>query len=104
MKIIKELSEMIEEELDGAEHYAKCALKHNEDNPALANVFYEISTQEMRHVNMLHEEVVKLIRTHREKHGEPPAAMMAVYEWEHNRQIERTQKIKILQNQFRDGM
>jgi rubrerythrin len=94
MKIIKELSEMIEEELDGAEHYAKCALKHKEDNPALANVLYEISTQEMRHVNMLHEEVVKLIRTHREKHGEPPAAMMAVYEWEHNRQIERTQKNK----------
>ena len=73
-------------------------------NPGLSNVFYEISTQEMRHVNMLHEEVVKLIKTHREKHGEPPTAMMAVYEWEHNRQIERTQKIKILQNQFRDGM
>lgn len=104
MKIIKELSEMIEEELDGAENYARCALKHKEDNPGLSNVFYEISTQEMRHVNMLHEEVVKLIKTHREKHGEPPAAMMAVYEWEHNRQIERSQKIKILQNQFRDGM
>ena len=104
MKIIKELSEMIEEELDGAENYARCALKHKEDSPALSNVFYEISTQEMRHVHMLHDEVVKLIKTHREKHGEPPAAMMAVYEWEHNRQIERSQKIKILQNQFRDGM
>ena len=104
MKIIKELSEMIEEELDGAENYARCALKHKEDNPALSNVFYEISTQEMRHVHMLHDEVVKLIKTHREKHCEPPAAMMAVYEWEHNRQIERSQKIKILQNQFRDGM
>jgi rubrerythrin len=68
MKAIKELINMIEDELEGAEHYAKCALKHKEDNPALANVFYEISTQEMRHVNMLHEEVVKLIRTHREKH------------------------------------
>ena len=104
MKVIKYLSEMIEDELEGAEHYAENAIKYKEEMPALAETLFEISTQEMRHVNMLHEEVVKLIRTHREKHGEPPAAMMAIYEWEHNRQIERTQKIKILQNQFRDGM
>jgi ferritin len=93
MKIIKELSEMIEEELDGAEHYAKCALKHNEDNPALANVFYEISTQEMRHVNMLHDQVVEIIDRHRAEHGEPPAAMLAIYEWEHNRQIDKAKKV-----------
>ena len=28
MKVIEKLSEMIEEEVEGAEHYAKQALKH----------------------------------------------------------------------------
>jgi rubrerythrin len=104
MRIIKELSEMIEEELEGAENYAKCALKHKDDNPSLANVFYEISTQEMRHVNMLHDEVVKLIKNHREKYGEPPAAMMAIYDFQHNRQIEKSKEVKILQSQYHDGL
>lgn len=102
MKIIKELSEMIEDELEGAEHYAKCALHYKDDHPMLADVLYEISTQEMRHVNMLHDEVVKLIKSHREKHGEPPAVMMAIYDWQHNRQIEKSKEVKILQGQYRE--
>lgn len=102
MKIIKELSEMIEDELEGAEHYAKCALHYKDEHHMLADVLYEISTQEMRHVNMLHDEVVKLIKSHREKHGEPPAAMMAIYDWQHKRQIEKSKEVKILQEQYRE--
>lgn len=102
MKIIKEISEMIEEELEGAEHYVECALQYKADNPSLADVFYEISTQEMRHVNMLHDEVTKLIKMHREKHGEPPAVMMAIWDWQHKRHIDFTKEIKILQNQYKE--
>lgn len=104
MKIIKEISEMIEDELEGAEHYAECALRHKIEHPALADVFYEISTQEMRHVNMLHDEVTKLIKAQREKGGETPAVMMAIWEWQHERHIEWAKEIKILQNQYREGL
>lgn len=102
MKAIKELSAMIEEELEGAEHYVKTAMLYKIDMPGLADVMYEISTQEMRHVNLLHEEVVKLIKWHRENHGEPPAPMQAVYDWLHERQIEKSKEIKLLQNQYRE--
>lgn len=101
MKLIKELSDMIEEELDGAENYAKEALRYKEDHPGLAAVFLEISTQEMNHVNMLHDEVVKVIKKYREKHGDPPPEMQAIYDWQHTKHIEEAKGVKILQNQFR---
>lgn len=103
MKIIKEISEMIEDELEGAEHYIECALKHKADHPALADVFYEISTQEMRHVNMLHDEVVKLIKEYRGKNGNPPEAMQAIWEWQHERHIESLKEIKILQDHYHNA-
>ena len=101
MKIIKQISEMIEDELEGAEEYIECALKHKDDNPTLAKVFYDISMQEMTHVDLLHGEVVKLIQQHQKEHGDPPPTMMAVYEYMHDRQIKWTNKIKMYQMQFR---
>lgn len=102
MKAIKELSEMIEDELEGAEHYAKSAILYKTEFPGLADVLYEISNQEMRHVTLLHEEVVKLIKWYRENHGEPPALMQAVYDWQHERQLEESKEVKILQSQYRE--
>lgn len=92
---------MIEEELEGAEHYAKCALKDNENNPGLAKTFYEILLQEMEHVARLHAEVVKIIETYRKEHGEPPEAMLAVYEYVHEKQINKSNMVKMLQSQYK---
>lgn len=102
MKIIKELSEMIEEELDGAEQYAKMAVALREEHPSLAKAFYEISTEEMRHVDMLHTEVTHLIEAHRKEHGEPPAPMMAVYEFLHGRHIEKANSVRMYQAHYRE--
>ena len=96
MKIIKKLAEMIEEELEDAEKYAKCSLKHRDDDPELSHVFHELATEEMRHADMLHGEVVKLIEKHKREHGDPPAAMLAVWEYVHERNIEKAHAVKIL--------
>lgn len=101
MKIIKEISEMIEDELSGAKHYIEKALHCKDENPALARVFYEISLQEMNHVNMLHGEVAKIIEQHRKEHGEPPAPMMAVYDYLHEKHIDKANKVKVYQAQYR---
>lgn len=101
MKIIKEISEMIEDELGGAKHYIEKALHCKDENPALARVFYEISLQEMNHVNMLHGEVTKIIEQHRKEHGEPPAPMMAVYDYLHEKHIDKANRIKVYQAQYR---
>ena len=103
MEIIKKLSEMIEDELEGAEEYVKCAIKHKAEHPTLANVFYDISVQEMHHVTMLHEQVNKIIENHRKEHGEPPAVMKAIWDWEHERQIREAKEIRRYQEMYRES-
>ena len=101
MEIIKKISEQIEDELEGAEEYAKCALKHRDEFPALAKVYYDISLEEMRHVDLLHMEVAKIIDEHRRKHGDPPASMIAIYNYLHERQIEEANEVRMYQSQYR---
>lgn len=101
MQVIKKIADYISEELEGAENYAKCALKWKDERPELAKVFYEISTDEMRHVSLLHGEVAKIIEEHRKEKGEPPAAMMAVWDYVHEKHIEEANEVRMLQNQYR---
>ena len=102
MKLIQELSEMIEEEVEGARHYAKEAVKHKEDDPVLAKTFYDIAGVELQHVSMLHEQVTRIIEQHRREHGEPPPAMAAVYNYLHEKQIENVNKVKHFLAMYRE--
>ena len=102
MRIIQILSERIEEELDDSFEYIEMAIQYKEEFPQVAKTFYELSMEEMRHMEMLHIEGAALIKKHREEHGEPPAAMLAVYEYLHKKDIEKSAKIKLLQNHFRE--
>ena len=101
MKLIKELTERIEEEIDGAEEYVKEAIRFKHEHPSLAKTLYDISNQEMSHIDMLHSEVIKLIEEHRRMHGEPPAPMMAVYQYLHERHIDKVNNIRMLQNEYK---
>ena len=101
MKIIEQLCDMITEELEDAHKYAKCALKRKEEYPHLADTFSRLSEEEMRHVSMLHAEVVSLIDSYRKEHGEPPEAMMAVYEYLHERHIDKASEVKAVQAMYK---
>ena len=101
MKIIKELSGYIDEEIDGAKTYAENALKYKEENPDLAKMFYTMSIQEMDHMAELHKHVVDIIQKYRKENGEPPAPMIAVYEYLHERQIAEAAKVKAMQAMFK---
>ena len=101
MKIIKEISEQIEEEVEGALWYAKQAVMISHDHPGLAKTLHTIAEEELHHVDMLHGEVVKLIDAHRREQGEPPASMMAVYEYLHKKQIDKVAEVKAVLEQFR---
>ena len=100
MRIIKRLSEMIEEEAEGAECYAKKALMLKEERPSLGKMFYQLANDELSHVDTLHSAVVNLIREYREQEGEPPEGMMAVYEYLHEKQIEKVAEVKAMLTKY----
>ena len=103
MKLIKELEELIEDEIHDIKKYAKMAVELKSEHPGLAQTLYTISTQEDAHQAMLHNEVVKIIEQHRKTKGDPPAEMMAVYEYVHKRHIEKLAEAKRYQELYRNS-
>lgn len=101
MTKIKMLCEMIDEELEGAEHYACEAVKFKSSDSGLAATLYAISGQEMEHVSKLHNEVSKLIEAYRKERGDPPVEMLAIYDYLHKKQIRRANEIRNLQGQYK---
>jgi len=103
MKIIEILSEKIEEEICDAKSYIEMALKYKDEFPELSRTLFNLSSQEMEHMNMLHNEVAAIIKRYRETQGDPPAEMMAVYEYLHKKQIDKSAKVKMMQSMYRDS-
>lgn len=103
MKIIETLSHKIEEELCDAKGYVTMAMEVREEYPELSRTLYNISTQEMEHMNLLHGEVTQIIKKYRDTNGEPPADMMAVYDYLHKQQIDKSLEVKMLQTMYKES-
>ena len=101
MKIIKCLSEKIEDELQDAADYIDLAMRWKQDEPETAELFYELSTEEMGHMEKLHKEVSELIEEYRKEHGDPPKEMMVLYDYLHQKHIGEATKVKIKQGMFK---
>ena len=100
MKIIKCMSEQITDEICDAKKYAKCALKYKDEKPELGKLYMKLSQSEMEHMALLHEAVVGIIADYRKENGEPPEAMLAVYNYLHEKQIDDAAEVKALQGMF----
>lgn len=101
MKIIKVLSELIEEELNDANKYIDLAMYWRQEEPDTADLFYELSTEEMGHMEKLHEEVTELIEEYRKEHGEPPKDMMVLWDYLHEKHIATATQIKVKQGIYK---
>ena len=103
MKIIEKLSEKISEEIHDAKCYAKMALEYREQYPDLARTLFGISQEEMGHMSRLHDAVAEIIEDYRKEKGEPPADMLAVYDYLHRQQIDKAAEVKTLQAMYKEG-
>ena len=103
MKLIKELSERIGEEIGDARTYINLALKYKDGRRALADVFAQLSAEEMKHMSMLHAEAVKVIDEYRRTSGDPPPAMQAVYDYLHEKHMQEAAEVKAAQAMYRES-
>lgn len=101
MKVIMCLSDKIDEELHDADAYIDLAMKWQAEDEDVGNLFYELSTEEMKHVNMLHNEVVDQIKVYREEKGEPPKGMTEMYDHIHQKQQAEAMRIKVKQGMYK---
>ena len=101
MQLIEKLSNMIEEELSDAEKYIDCAEKWKSERPTLAQTFSRLSTEEMGHVSLLHDQVTAIINEYRQKNGEPPEKMLWLYDYLHKKHIAKANEIKVRQSLFK---
>ena len=93
---------MITEEIRDADKYAQLALHHKGANVPLADTFFKLSQEEMDHMNMLHDQAVRLIDAYRKDHGDPPKEMQAVYDYLHEKQMDAAAQVKAKQMLYRE--
>lgn len=102
MKQIKELVENIRDEISGAEKYAKAATQYKDTERMLAETYAKMADAELGHVDVLHSQVVRIIREYKEQSkSEAPASMQAVWDWEHEHMIDSISRIKQLLSMYR---
>lgn len=101
MKMIKKLERYINEEISDAKKYIECALAHKDECRDLADTFYDLSQQEVKHADMLHKQVVEMIDEYKQEHGAPPESMMAIYEYLHEQEIESMKEVKMMQQMYK---
>ena len=101
MQIIETLSDHIEEEIHDAMCYAKLSLKVRDEYPELARTLHTLAEEEMSHMTRLHEQVVRIIEEYKEQHGDPPPAMMAVYEYLHKKHVDKAAEARAVMAMYK---
>lgn len=104
MIVIQDANDTIVEDIEKAEKNIRKAFTHKIKHPDLAKAFYNHSIYDLEKIKPIHDNIVAFIKEYREKNGEPPAPMMAIYDYEHRKQIERINEIKRLQEMYNSGL
>ena len=87
--------------MEGAMHYAKRAMEYKDSDRERADKYAEMAKTEMSHAETLHTMAVKMIQKYVMEGGTAPAAMKAVWDWEHEKMIDEMGRVKSLLDMYR---
>lgn len=101
MMIIDLLADLMVDELGDAEEYAREALRWKDTCPDEANLFFELSKEEVRHSDRLHDLAVREIDRAKSAGKAATPEMMARYNAKHDKQIRKAEKVLDLQKMYK---
>lgn len=101
MKILKDIIEKSYDTLEEIEWYAEKAHHLGTEYKPLADSYIKIAEMHITIYNMLHEKMVMLIEEEKRKGGQPPAVMMAIWEYEHEKLIKEFAEAKVLIDEYK---
>lgn len=94
MKVIKQLVDKIDEELEGAQEYAEKYVEEKANNDSeWANTFRTMSEDELAHANKIHAYAVREIDKLRQVY-QPSQEMLDKWDESHKQYVERAAWIK----------
>lgn len=97
MRKIAQIVDWIDDEIDGSEQYAHAAMQAKEANDMESSRAYcDMARQELAHAGILHDMVVREIRKAEQDNVEVPKGMMEIWEWNHDKYIDRVAKASIM--------
>lgn len=95
MEMTKKVCSFIKYEIEGAENYAKMAVRLKESDKTAADTFYTMANQELAHIDMLHNMCQKHIEMVKNK-GEATEAMTTIWDYELDNRLKWIANIKNL--------
>ena len=101
MKILKGLIQKADDTLEEIEWYAEKAHHLKSEHKALADTYIKIAEMHVTIYNMLHERMVSLINEEKTKGVQPPAAMLAIWEYEHEKLVKEFAEAKFLIEEYK---
>ena len=104
MRIIEQLSDHIRAEICDATDYAREALDLKEENKGVADLYVRLASEELTHMELLHNKVTEVIEDWKKKTGEePPAHMQARYDILHKIYMGDANKARLMIQLYKEA-
>jgi hypothetical protein len=101
MKILKDLIEKANETMEEIEWYAEKAHHLRAEHKPLADAYIELAEIHVDIYSKLHKRMVALIEEQKSKGVTVPAAMQAIWDYEHEKLVREFAEAKVLIDEYK---
>ena len=101
MKILVDLIKKANDTMEEVEWYAEKAHHLRQEHKSLADAYIKIAEIHVDIYKTLHEQMVELIEEEKKKGVEVPSAMQAIWNYEHEKLINRFAEAKFLVEDYK---
>ena len=101
MERLKLLFSLIDDELADSMKYGEKAMHYKDTDPAMAELFYSLSLEELKHKGMLHNQLVKEMQNCIALYPEKEQEINAVYDVLNERQVEWENSVRMYHSTYR---